>query len=251
MRPNGCWRGSIKVMVFDGLYLARIKRSEVDVPHIAVGICHTGESTHTGIVHRDPDGAVRFLHQGFHYCTRNEPVGDSVAEFNGLFLFVVPNLEADRARNVAGLCRLIARRLTDNNLPGFPYSLRLDDEARFDEHTGLLALANGVGLSCSTFVILVFRSARIRFIDFDNWRIRDGDIDAQRRLVGILEGWQAEGRASRDHVDAVRSEIGCVRARPEEVAGICATELPGRFDVAQRAGVAVLAALNDLRNALS
>ena len=227
--------------------LGRIKRNEQDVPHIAVGICDTGENTHTGIVHRDLDGTVRFLEQGFHFYTRNEPVQKSVQHYGGLFLFVVPDLEVDRARNVAGMCRLIAKHLVDKRLPGFAYALRFDEEARFDQYTGELALPSGVGLSCSTFVIVTFRSARVRFIDFHNWPIRSGDVAAQQRLVQMLENWRNQGRASHEHVEKVRSEIGCVRARPEEVAGICAIELPGRFAAAESAGEAVLAALAELR----
>lgn len=238
---NACWTGLTR-----GMDPSRIKRSEQDVPHVAVGICDTGHNTHTGIVHRDLDGTVRFLEQGFHFYTRNAPVQQSIQQFGGLFLFVVPDLDVDRARNVAGMCRLIAKHLVDKRLSGFAYALRFDEEARFDPHTGELAMPNGVGLSCSTFVIVTFRSARVRFIDFQNWPVRAGDVPAQERLVSMLEDWRNQGRASAEHVEKVRSEIGCVRARPEEVAGICAIELPGNFPAAENAGEVVLAALSEL-----
>lgn len=226
---------------------SRLKRHERDVVHIAVGICDTGDNTHTGIVHRDLNGTVRFLEQGFHFLTRNDPVQQSVSEFNGLFLFAVPDLDIDRARNVAGMCRLIARHLVDSRLTGFAYALQFDEEARFDPHTGVLAMENGIGLSCSTFVIVVFRSARIRFIEFENWPVREGDRSSQERLVRHLESWRDQGRASPEHVEKVRAEIGCVRARPEEVAGVCLLDLPGSYPAAKSSGEMVLAALNELR----
>jgi hypothetical protein len=226
--------------------LGRIQRIEREVPYVAVGICDTGHNTHTGVVYRD-HGTVRFLEQGFHYDTRNEPVQNSIQQHDGPFLFTVPDLDDDRARNVAGMCRLIAKWLVDKRLPGFAYALKLDEDARFDPYTGELAMASGVGLNCSTFVIVVFRSSRVRFIDFENWPVRPGDVVAQERLVSILEAWRDQGRASPDHVEKVRNEIGCVRARPEEVAGACIMDLPGKYPAIERAGKAVLTALDALR----
>ena len=198
------------------------------------------------MVYRD-HGTLRFLEQGFHHFTRNEPVQNSIQQYGGVFLFAVPDLEEDRARNVAGMCRLIAKWLVDKRLSGFAYALKLDDEALFDPFTGELAMPNGVGLSCSTFVIVVFRSSRVRFIDFEGWPVRPGDVAAQERLVNLLDNWRDQGRASAEHVEKVRNEIGCVRARPEEVAGVCILDLPGNYPAAESAGDAILAALDELR----
>lgn len=89
--------------------LSRIKQAEADVTVLAVGICRTPHgSTHTGVVHRDLDDHVRFFEQAFHKDTRNEPVQESVAYCNGRFLFTVPDIDPDRAENIAALCRLIA-----------------------------------------------------------------------------------------------------------------------------------------------
>ena len=232
------------------LELGRIKRKAEEVPYIAVGVCDTGENTHTGVVHRDIDGTVRFLEQGFHELTRNDPVDSSVQGCEGIFLYGIPDIEADRARNIAGLCRLIAKYLTANNLPGYAYALRFDEDAMFDSVTGRLIMPNGVGLSCSTFVIAVFRSARVRFISFENWPQRTGDIPAQKRLVSVLDGWQRRGIVSKQHVDAVRKEIGCVRARPEELAGICMLNLPGGFPGSEVAGEVVLTMLDQMKRAV-
>ena len=242
---TACWTGLTRRMD-----VSRIKRSEEDVRHVAVGICDTGSNTHTGIVHRDR-GTVRLLEQGFHHCTRNDPVQTSVERYRGLFLFVVPDLEEDRARNVAGMCRLIAKHLVNEKSSGFAYALRFDEEARFDQFTGELAMPNGIGLSCSTFVIVVFRSARIRFIDFENWPVRPGDVLAQKQLVEMLLNWRDRGHASPEHVEKVRGEIGCVRARPEEIAGVCMLNLPGKYPAAETAGEAVLRALSERRVAAS
>ena len=224
--------------------LSRIKRIEQHVPRIAVGICDTGHGKHTGVLHRDLNGTVRFLEQRFHDVTSNDPVANSIQGCNGRFLFVVPDLDEDRAKNVAGMCRLIAKFLVNKGIKGFAYALKLDERAIFDPFTGELVMPNGVGLSCSIFVIVVFRSARIRFIDFEGWPVRPGDVVAQQQLVELLDGWRIEGRVSAEHVEKVRKEIGCVRARPEEVAGVCLLAPPGKYPAAESAGYAVLAALD-------
>lgn len=225
----------------------RIKQREGDVFHIAIGICDTGPNFHTGIVHRDPDGAVWFLEQAFHILTRNNPAQATSLRYGGRFLYVVPDLEEDRAKNFAALCRLVAKCLVDNSIGGYAYALRYDEATRFDSFTGELAMPNGIGLSCSTFVIAMFRSARIRFIDFDGWPVRSGDIVAQKRLVELLERHRDRGQASADHVEKVRNEIGCVRARPEEIAGVCLLRLPGKYPAAEVAGEAVLHSLKELQ----
>jgi len=139
--------------------LGRIKRKADEVPYIAVGVCDTGQNMHTGIVHRDLDGTARFLEQGFHELTRNEPVEVSVQYCNGLFLYGIPDIDADRAKNVAGMCRLVAKYLTARNIPGYAYALRFDKDSMFDQVTGQLIMPNGIGLS-SSFAVFArqFRS---------------------------------------------------------------------------------------------
>lgn len=91
--------------------------------------------------------------------------------------------------------------------------------ARFDPD-GTLQLGRSLGLTCATFVTLVFGHAGIHLLDMSTWdtdrsaeRKRE-DEDAQRRLVAYLR----RNPESAAHADLVERQVGCTRIRAEEVA---------------------------------
>jgi hypothetical protein len=204
-----------------------------DVSHVAVAIGRvTSEphNTHTGVVYRDLDGSLWMLHLGWHYMLLNW-------RYDGKYACVVPKIEPERARIVAGLCRTIWRRR-----PKIAYSLRLDVHARFRAATGDVVLTkNGNGLNCSNFVLVVFLTTGISLIDFATWRQRAEDADWHRYLVQQLE----EHGASGEHIEAVRSEIGCARVRPEETAGASIEDaLPATFEQCELNGRRIMEVLD-------
>jgi hypothetical protein len=214
--------------------LDRIVLDDSLLDRVAVAICRMRYgNTHTGVVYRDFDGRLLLLHQAWHHETRNEPLGEARTDVGGPFSCVSPDIDQDRARNLAALCELVAST-------GEPiaYALREDPEALFDEHTGRLTLPNGKGLSCSTFVMALFRSARLPLLDTTDWPLdRPGDRAFQELVVHILERTGADP----DHVAAVRTELGCARIRPEEVAGAALfSVLPVRHASAECAGLVLV-----------
>lgn len=214
---------------------SRIKYQADDVPVVAVGVGRTRHgNTHTGVAHRKGQGPVYFFEQAWDQDTRNRPVGNSMGECNGRFVFVVPNVKRSRALSIAGLCRLVATVGTQ-----FTYALRYDEEALFNIVTGALTMPNGNGLSCSTMVLVIFKSAKLPIINFLGWPTRDDDVDFQRRYVEYL----AASGAPAERMEAVRQEIGCIRARPEEIGGACVCDLPARFPDAEAGARAVLRSL--------
>jgi hypothetical protein len=80
----------------------------------------------------------------------------------------------------------------------------------------------------------LFRSARLPLVDTTDWPLdRPGDRAFQELVVHVLE----RTGASPDHVAAVRTELGCARIRPEEVAGAALySVLPVRHPGAEVAG---------------
>ena len=223
--------------------LNRIKISEADVAVLAVGISQTPQgNTHTGVVYVDGKGQMRFLEQAFHKVTRSELVQESVSFCDGLFLFALLDIDPDRAEIVAGLCRLIA-----STRPSFTYALMYDPDAQFDVHTGRLSLPSGKGLNCSTFVLVLFKSAQFPLIDFSGWPEREEDVRAHKELIRLLRDNQPP--SEQGHIAAVENEVGCIRARPEEVAGSCLCRLPARFGNAKSAGQAILEKLGEIQRA--
>jgi hypothetical protein len=102
-------------------------------------------------------------------------------------------------------------------------------------------LANGTfvkgeesnGLTCSTFVIEVFRSAGIELLRYSDWpHNRDGDDKWHDHIVAEIRRKDAE------HANAIAKEKGCARFRPEEVTGTCASKtLPASFSSTEVKGI--------------
>ena len=82
-------------------------------------------------------------------------------------------------------------------------------------------LLDGLGLTCSTFVLTVFESVYLPLIDFDTWENRADDNERHDRLLEKMrDGIPAHGipPAEPQHVSAVAADLPCIRVRPEEVA---------------------------------
>ncbi|MDP3273674.1 MAG: hypothetical protein Q8Q09_00660 [Deltaproteobacteria bacterium] len=206
-----------------GLDVDPVEQAAVTVMMGAVG-------AHVGLYYlADDDGTRRHIHLAFHYQLLDEvrPPPDAV--------WVSPKLRPDELSDVATAARLVARRHRDGRVP---YALAKRDAQLTDEG---LALGTSVGLTCATFVLVLFERAHIALMDESTWesgrteaRIAQ-DQAAQRKLVDYLE--KRDGA----HAKKVAAEVGCTRFRGEEVAA--ASGLPDHpvpFAVAELAGKQVL-----------
>ncbi len=126
------------------------------------------------------------------------------------------------------------------------YALQDDPNALFDPNTGRLTLPNGRGLTCSTFVLVLFRSVDFPFIDTTDWpQNRPGDREAEDELVRFLERQYSHDQ---EHIEGVRREIGSCRVRPEEVAGAALYQvLAVRYPQAEDGGLLIRGGLAVLR----
>jgi hypothetical protein len=182
-------------------------------------------NTHSGIIYEGEDGKKYMLHLSFHFELKR-------AEYHKRFGWVSPNIHASRERSIAGLCRLIWKK--HKTTQALPFSLRLDKAIRFNTISGDLCLSTGgCGLNCSNFVIIVYLSSGVDLIDYATWMPREEDKAWHTWLVTCLE----TKKAARAHIDAVRSEIGCCRVRPEEVAGAgLEAVIPASFSACEAGG---------------
>ena len=73
----------------------------------------------------------------------------------------------------------------------------------------------GVGLTCATFIVELFRELQIPFIDLSSWRQRAGDAEWAARILQLLS---VHSSASRAHVEAQYGAIGHMRrVRPSDL----------------------------------
>jgi hypothetical protein len=221
----------------------RFRFSCQNVPSVAIFIMPTDGGTHTGIIHRN-QGMLYVLDLCWHERLRSSPCREDCA-------CVVPDLEPEEINDVTGMCRLIDRRHQQRAATGgflIPYAFRFNNNTRFSANTGELMLGDGVGLSCSTFVLTVFESAKVALVDVTGWPARPEDLAQQARLLGMMQngipGFAPP--ASPEHIARVQSELPCVRVRPEEVAASAmAVRLPADFARAERGGRWILELITD------
>jgi hypothetical protein len=210
------------------------------VPSLAVFVMAHATGTHTGILHR-VKGQLHILDLLWHQKLRAAPVPQNQHHF------VSPELEDEEINDIRAMCRLIHRRHEASPLL-IPYAFRLGQDVYFDQTSGELILKDGLGLTCSTLVLAIFRSVRVAFIDQRNWVMRCDDIVRYRHYIAMMEqgipGFAPAADA--DHIQKLKASLPCDRVRPEEVAAAFLYDrspLPD-FTVVEPGGRWVVAQLN-------
>jgi hypothetical protein len=196
---------------------------------------------HVGLSYRADDAGARcHLHLAFHFQLKNDEAPGADA------LWVTPRLDEIALADVRASAQLIARRHEDGRVP---YAFQ-KGAARFSA-AGVLELNGSLGLTCATFLALVFAHAHVPLLDEATWEggrspeRRAEDEAAQRRLVEYL---RQIGAAK--HAGLVEKEIPCTRIRAEEVAAASGmTGHPIPFARAAPEGARILAAVQAPRKA--
>lgn len=206
---------------------------------LGVAIVRTPDDTHSLLFYFDEDDEPSVLHLALHHLLLKE--NDWVTWTKAIW--AAPPIPAERAEALAALCDLIVRAHAKN---GLPYALRYF-EGTFDTGSGQIDLGPGcIGLTCSTFVVAVFKSVKIELVRQDEWKEREGDCERQKKIVAMLRGLadRPDWDIDQEHIEAVESEIGCIRFRPSDaVAAASSTEIPIGFDEATKRGEEIMAAL--------
>lgn len=105
-------------------------------------------------------------------------------------------------------CKHLAIKNSDGNIP---YGFNV--EGRFFDKTGSWIGEEGVGLTCATFVLAVFRAMSLPLLKTEEWICRIDDREWQENVIRTL----ITSGASSDHIHKQRSNIGGARFRPSEV----------------------------------
>ena len=196
-----------------------------------MGIFATPSGFHVGVLQRTGGQPVRVVHLAFHHRLREEAASDKWG-------WVEADVVDDKLRLVAAFARRVHRSHQNGKVP---YALRLAT-TRLDRQGRLFLGTSERGLTCATFVILVFREMGVELIDPDTWEQRSDervaeDNAAQIALVEMLR------RENPTHAAAVALEVGCLRFRPEEVAAASANPpRPVKFGRAEGLGRQVVSA---------
>lgn len=186
--------------------ISRFYLTSADVPVLAIFIMAHAEGTHTGIIHRN-GGTLFILDLMWHERLRSDILRED-------YRCVVPDLEPEEANDVTGMCRLIEARNREPNPQKIPYAVGRPNGTGFNID-GELILGDGIGLTCSTFVLTVFDSAAVPLADLTGWVARPGDNERHEQLVRKMEngipGFAPPADAA--HVQKVKASLPCIRVR--------------------------------------
>lgn len=183
---------------------------------------------HTGLVIYDrAKKAHRFLHLADHYSFRNEQLSPEY--------FIYPN-ETFSLGEIEYLAER-AQKLWETNGPKIAYGLDYDGKNVFDDQMKFLG-ADGMGLTCATFVLAFFAKCGFPLADVTSWLPRANDAFFQQAIFDYLKP-----RLDEDQLARAEKSVGTApRFRPEEVTA-CFVNYnigPTLFAEAQLWGLAVL-----------
>ncbi len=159
---------------------SRLFTAPAQLPPIAVVVCQDAGHRHVGIAYH-VKGVAMLLHQAWHKIQKVDTLATTWDRYGGRVVFCCPDLDQDRAKAISGFCRAIARNIATGN-SDIAYSFKYDPDAYFDRHTGRLCMPNGKGLTCVTYVLVIFKTARLPIIDFEQWPPRAEDEAVHRNL---------------------------------------------------------------------
>jgi hypothetical protein len=191
---------------------ARLTFDENHVGILAVALQRTSQcTTHAGVAYRTTAGVIRFLHFANHESLRDE------TNF-GPCAFAIPLMKEEDLEYLAEFC---ARVFRANQKGKLPYSFEFDMNLGFDRNSGLVIINHNSGLTCSTFVVALFRSAGNPLVIPITWpRRADAAGIAARRY--LLNYWRQTGKQKYiSRADVIEPTIQTMRISPEEVAGAC------------------------------
>lgn len=170
------------------------------------------------------------MHLAWHFQLENEAVPPDYFTH-----WIQPCFPAQRLRQAAAYFR---RVWTANGHNRIPYGFSPPNDS-LDVGSGAFLIGPPrFGLTCASFVLAAFHGARLPLVEYDTWPVeRDGDHTWQLQIVEMLE----RHGASAEHIENIRSQIGLVRFRPEDVAaGAALVPPPADFAAASALGESIL-----------
>jgi hypothetical protein len=216
---------------------SRLTFDPAQVPVLAIALQRTSDcTTHAMISYRTVAGTLRFLHYANHESLRDETNGDKCA-------LAIPLLKSEDLDFLAEFCGRIARARKNQKLP---YSFEFDPNLGFNRESGIVVLNHEKGLTCSTFVVAIFRSAGNPLVIPMTWPRRTGSAGVAARKY-LLDYWRSTGKLKYTaRADLIEPTIQTMRISPEEVAGACLqTKVPIGYFRASENGKRVLRRINE------
>jgi len=213
-------------------FLARSARPFEQLDVVGIAFLIQNGQNHVGFLVRY-HAQIHICHLAWHHALVFQPVP------NYYFWDDCHFLADDRASALSLAGYIIAIGTTAHDVP---FGITYIDNA-FDHHGRFIAVPEGLGLTCATFVMSVLSHLAFQIFDLSTWSWRFSDIWWQWKIIRRL---RRDGAT--DHANTMRRHIGSRRFRPEEVAAAASgPEIPLTFQDARRRGRVVI---TDVRAAM-
>lgn len=207
-------------------YLGRLRFPDRKREYFDLSVaCTHLPQPHSAVFYKAANGQARMLHFG-------PDIRSDSPDDDDTFCWAQPlDLLPEQVTQICSLCDFVDGVKSSIDID---YSYTHSEDSRIN---GLFFVAGpgSRGITCATFVLLLFQQCGVRLLRYDEWPIRADDT--QFRLHQ-LSSWNV----SRTHI--IRTEIHTPRCRPEEVVAACLfVQRPVPFEDCAKAGELVLARL--------
>jgi hypothetical protein len=188
--------------------LSRLTFDPAAIPIIGIAVGRTGECTaHSGVVYMGPSQTRMFLHLADHKLLLRNTC-------KGKYIYAIPDFEIEDLIIFSGICELV---YNTNQGGKIPYSFEFDPDISFDPKTGEFMAGRTVdGLSCSTFVIALFRSFGQPLVNEITWpdTASASDLKARQAFLDWLNDTDRQERANEIAPTMTKGRIS-----PQQVCG--------------------------------
>ncbi len=215
-------------MPFESLQGATFTRDQVAIAFTR-GAFGTG---HLGIAFHSAHDGPKVTHLAWHQQLQVDTIPQEV---QGCWACATVTLPPSASKQLVAVVRAVSKKK-----PQINYGLAaIAAKGSFSANGSYKPPRGSDGLTCTTFVVEVFRAASIPLVNYQNWPSDPANVAWGESVCTEL----ARRGASQEHVDAVRKNIGGLRVRPYEAVG--AALLPPNQRPAVHADVQVGAASAD------
>lgn len=203
--------------------------------YLGVAIAPFGSGNHIGLLYK-LDDTVRLLHLAWHKRLQDHP-----AEEGERYLWAPFAFELEEQVALAGMASEVAANAQPND---FPYGFDCVFVAgvdMFDKAGNAVLYPVGKGLTCATFLFSLLKWWGYPTVDVKTWHQVAGDVEWQQQIISWLA--QSGDPESLAQAEALAKDVGCVRLRPDQMAGSCVIDpasWPIEFDEAQTLALEVM-----------
>lgn len=191
-------------MPFESLDAATFTRDQVAIAFTR----GTYGSGHIGIAFHTPNDGTQVTHLAWH---KQLEVNTIPQEVRGCWACATVSLPPSASKQLVAVVRAVSKKK-----PQINYGLgAIAAKGSFTANGSYKPPRGSDGLTCTTFVVEVFRAAAIPLVNYHNWPADPANVQWGESVCRDL----AQRGASQDHVDAVRKNVGGLRVMPYEAVG--------------------------------